>query len=149
MEPEDLLHSHRRRGTGFYCLLMLVLAVTMLLFTQAMPYMWTQNGAILTGRVEGAAVTGLSPVLDKALAPFMPLLSCHEISYQSPDKVARRFSACLFDTKKRPKGEQVDLRYSEGEVTFADPMVAIRAGVAASLWLTFSLLILFRLPRRS
>ncbi|MEZ0259769.1 MAG: hypothetical protein ACAH80_02090 [Alphaproteobacteria bacterium] len=149
MEPEDILHAGRRRGAGFYCLLLLMLAVTWGLFTQAMPYMWTQDGGVVTGRVEGPAVTGWNPKLDKAIAPLMPLLSCHEISYQAPDKSSQRFSGCLFDAKKHPAGEQLDLRYSVGEVSFADPMIGIRAGIAASLWLTFSLLVFFRLPRRS
>jgi hypothetical protein len=149
MEPEDLLHSHRRRGAGFYCLLLFMLSVTFLLFSQVMTYAFAQSdGAIVTGKVEGPAVTGLNPSLDKALAPLMPLLSCHEISYQGTDKVARRFSACWFDFAKHPVGEQVKLAYAGGDAAIADPMTAIRAGVAASLWLTFSLLVFFRLPRR-
>jgi len=147
--PEDLLPPQRRRGAVFYLLLIVMLGVTWLLFSQAMSFAFAQgDGDVVMGKVEGLAVTGLSPALDKVLAPVMAALSCHQISYDSPEKVSRRFSACWFDTERHPVGEQVKLAYGDGNAAIADPMAAIRAGVAASLWLTFGLLVFFRLPRR-
>lgn len=131
MEPDEL-PSSRSRNKAAYLLLLAMLYVTWLLFSQAFAYAWVSEGRIETGTI----------------AKPLVLPSCYSIRYEAGDKAFDWLNACWFNLDRHAAGEAVKLRVHDGTAIIDDPMVAIRSGIAASLWLMFSLLIFFKLPRR-
>lgn len=136
-----------RRGWVFCLSLLLVLAVTWVLFSPAFSSLLMEDPAHITGRVEGPAATGWSSAFDKALSPVMQAIGCHDVSFEDPGHTARRVSLCTFTPGGYPAGANVKLLYRDGEAGLDDPDINIRAGIAACVWLNFSILILYRIRR--
>jgi hypothetical protein len=144
---DDLVPS--RRGAVLYVplLLLLILVVTWCLFSPAFSYVrMDDNAAHLTGKVEGPATLGQA-AFDKPLAPVMQALGCHDVSFNDASGAAHRVPLCLFSFGGLPAGASVKLLYGDDETAVDDASVAIRAGVAGSFWLNFSIFVFYRIRR--